>query len=324
LISMRIIFRADASPKIGSGHVMRTSVVAEEAILRGHECVFVGSIVDMDWVRERIEGLGFKQIMLPNIFAPHERPQDILFLDSYSIDVKSHLVNKKYWRAIVLISDVLTPPYSNTIKILPGLREQDLNKLNDRTLSGPKYLPIRRSIQKTKAYEFESSSLRVAIVGGGSDPYNFVQEIAQLIPTLNVNFRGIFFTNDQSIGLDTKIHEVVKIGANFDELVKNCDAAITTSSTVALEFIAREIPIAVACAVDNQEGYYRELAELDLAVPIGKRSKDGIWELKSDQIGKLLGSKDLRDDLRQRMRGLVDLKGASRIVNMMEELADKL
>jgi UDP-2,4-diacetamido-2,4,6-trideoxy-beta-L-altropyranose hydrolase len=324
LISMRIIFRADASPEIGSGHVMRTSVVAEEAILRGHECVFVGAIVNMDWVRERIEGLGFRQIILPNVFAPQEHSRDILFLDSYSIDVRNPLVDRRYWRAIVLISDVLTPPYSNTIEIQPGLREQDLNKLTDRIFGGPKYLPIRRSIQKTKAFEIESSPLRLAIVGGGSDPYNFVQKIAESILTINVDFRGIFFSNDQIVGLDTNLHKVVKMGPNFDELVKDCDAAITTSSTVALEFIAREIPIAVACAVDNQEGYYRELAEMDLAVPIGRRNKDGIWELKSGQIRELLESKSLRDDLRQRMHDLVDLKGASRIVDAMEEIGLKL
>jgi UDP-2,4-diacetamido-2,4,6-trideoxy-beta-L-altropyranose hydrolase len=321
---MRIIFRADASPDIGSGHVMRTSVVAEEAILRGHECVFVGAIVNMDWVRKRIEGLGFKQIISPRIFVPQEHSQDILFLDSYIIDVRNPLVDRKYWRAIILMADTLTPPYSNTIAIHPGLREDDLKKMTGRILGGPKYLPIRRTIQKAEAPKIEASPLRVAIVGGGSDPYNFVQEVARSVVALNVDFRGIFFSNDQIRGLDTKIHEVAEIGLNFDELVKDCDAAITTSSTVALEFIAREIPIAVACAVDNQEGYYRELVEMDLAVPLGIRSKDGIWELKNSQIGKFLGSKSLRDDLRQRMRGLVDMKGASRIVSTMEEIGVEL
>ena len=321
---MRIIFRADASPEIGSGHVMRTSVVAEEAILRGHECVFVGAIVNMDWVRERIESLGFKQIISPNVFVPQEHSQDILFLDSYTIDLRNPLVDRKYWRAIVLIADALTPPYSNTIAIHPGLREVDLKKLNGQILGGPNYLPIRSSIQKTEAPEIDSSPLRVAIVGGGSDPYNFVQKIAESILTLNVDFRGIFFSNNQIIGLDTKIHKVVKIGPHFDDLVKDCDAAITTSSTVALEFIAREIPIAVACAVDNQQDCYRELVELDLAVPIGIRGKDGIWELNSGQIEKFLESKSLRGDLRQRMHGLVDLKGASRIISRMEKIGVEL
>ena len=47
---MRFIFRADASRENGSGHVMRSSVLAEEAISRGYECIFIGEISDLDWV----------------------------------------------------------------------------------------------------------------------------------------------------------------------------------------------------------------------------------------------------------------------------------
>lgn len=55
---MRIIFRADASREIGSGHVMRSSVLAEEAVSRGFERIFIGSISGLDWVADRISTLG--------------------------------------------------------------------------------------------------------------------------------------------------------------------------------------------------------------------------------------------------------------------------
>jgi hypothetical protein len=63
LIPMRFVFRADASREIGSGHVMRSSVLAEEAISRGFECVFIGKISDLDWVAKRISTLGFTQVL---------------------------------------------------------------------------------------------------------------------------------------------------------------------------------------------------------------------------------------------------------------------
>ena len=59
---MRFVFRADASIEIGAGHVMRSSAIAEEAISQGIECVFVGSILDMDWLTDRIRGLGFFEV----------------------------------------------------------------------------------------------------------------------------------------------------------------------------------------------------------------------------------------------------------------------
>jgi len=52
LFPVRFIFRADASREIGSGHVMRSLALAEEAISRGFDCIFVGKISDLDWVSE--------------------------------------------------------------------------------------------------------------------------------------------------------------------------------------------------------------------------------------------------------------------------------
>ena len=89
---MRFVFRADASMSIGSGHVMRSSAIAEEAIARGIPSIFVGKISDLTWVSEQIRGLGFIQVLenssefIPDknrdilIFGSHEIPTDDVFV----------------------------------------------------------------------------------------------------------------------------------------------------------------------------------------------------------------------------------------------------
>jgi spore coat polysaccharide biosynthesis predicted glycosyltransferase SpsG len=59
---MTYVIRADASPTIGSGHVMRSSANAEELIARGEKVVFVGLISYLLWVTERKMDLGFIEI----------------------------------------------------------------------------------------------------------------------------------------------------------------------------------------------------------------------------------------------------------------------
>ena len=47
---MRYVLRADASQSMGSGHVMRSSAIAEELIARGEDVVFVGQISEIPWL----------------------------------------------------------------------------------------------------------------------------------------------------------------------------------------------------------------------------------------------------------------------------------
>ena len=61
---MRYVFWADASPLIGSGHVMRSSAIAEEMIRRGLEVVSIGAITGLPWVSNRIKNLGYSKVVL--------------------------------------------------------------------------------------------------------------------------------------------------------------------------------------------------------------------------------------------------------------------
>ena len=118
---MRYVLRADASQSIGSGHVMRSSAIAEELIARGENVVFVGQISDLPWVEERIASLGFTHIHNnPSGFISNLK-SDVLLLDSYEISVNDTFINPVNWLHIAAIVDELTPNYRCTLRIHPGL-----------------------------------------------------------------------------------------------------------------------------------------------------------------------------------------------------------
>ena len=87
-----------------------------------------------------------------------------------------------------------------------------------------------------------------------------------------------------------------------------------------MEFIARGLCVGVACAVDNQEQYYDSLGQLGVAAQIGLRNLDNLWELNVEIISSLVSSSALRENLVAKAKGLIDFKGASRIVDAIINL----
>ena len=315
---MRFVFRADASMSIGSGHVMRSSAIAEEAIARGIPSFFVGKISDLTWVSERIRGLGFIQVLENSSeFIPDES-EDILIIDSYEIPTDDVFVQLRNWSKVVCIFDELTPDYSCDLRIHPGLTKAWLDPFSGRTLSGAKFVPLRKSIKNSSVHNPEGT-LEVLVVGGGSDAYGFVPAVVNVLTELTQDFHATIFTNLFS-GMDLdKRFSVFEVGLNLDLIANTVDLVFTTASTTSLEFLARGSAVAIGCAVDNQELYYKELSDGNYASPIGKFSKDS-WVLDKELIEGLIDSETLRTNLKANSVNLIDLNGAKRIVDEILKL----
>lgn len=314
---MRIIFRADASREIGSGHVMRSSVLAEEAIYRGFECIFVGRVSDLDWVSERIANLGFSQVISDEYSFQANRGSDVLVLDSYSIPVSSLFIAKENWRLVLSICDAMTPKYESDIELHPGLTVLDSNHGAPITLSGPDHVLIRSSIKKPIKQVARREVSKVLILGGGSDPFGFVQAISHVLSSMNMNLQVHVFTNDL-IPEDSKVKFVKHpIGLNLDFIAGDVDVVFTTASTSSLEFIAREIPTGVACSVENQEDYYNQLGKLGYASQIGFRNTSGKWIFNVGTIREMLKSKEKQHLLKKATNSLIDLRGAVRVMDKL-------
>ena len=321
---MRFIFRADASREIGSGHVMRSSVLAEEAISRGFECIFIGKISGLDWVAERINTLGFTQVLSDESSFVAQPATDILILDSYSIPVSNPFIAKINWKFVMGICDQISPKYMVDIELRPGFEKAKKGGTKPELLCGPKYILIRQGILKSKEIKNGSWRTRVLVAGGGSDPFGFVPAIAEVINSLHLKLEVHLFTNEE---ISTEISSgfiIHPLGGELDIIAAEMDAVLTTASTSSLEFIAREIPTGVACLIDNQEDYYEQLGRLGYATQIGIRTYAGAWEINVEAIRDLLSNQEKRDALKKSVKGLIDLKGASRVIDILVDYkADK-
>ena len=312
---MRIILRADASSSIGTGHVMRSLAILEEFKARKLELVFIGKIEEANWLTTKIRDFGFSEILESENEFGSKIKSDILILDSYTIPVDNPFVTNNDWKKIIVLCDEQTPSYQADLYIHPGLEVNWFKSPNRRILYGPNYIPLRKVISKNKK---SNPALKIVIVGGGTDPANFVESVAALLSRSSAEFDAACFTpNEPTVRLDARFTRL-SIGADLDFYANNADLAFTTASTTGLEFIAREIACGVACAVDNQKQYYRVLVDNGVAYPIGT-IEGSTWKLDEPAIIKLLESPELRKGLTDRCKNFIDLNGATRIVDEILE-----
>jgi len=310
---MRIVFRADASLATGSGHVMRSSAIAEEVIARGIPAIFVGKISDLPWVKNRISNLGFHAVIEDSDLFVSNPSTDILILDSYEIPLGTNFIQPDNWRAVVNIFDELTPLFKSRLRIHPGLTKLWPVSMETKTLSGPEYIPLRKSIKKSE-FRIENDCPKIIVVGGGSDINGFVSAVSKSLFRCKEIFQAsIFASEDLNFALDERF-SVVPIGDTLDEFASRSDLVFTTASTTSLEFIARGCAVAVGCAVDNQSLYYKELNRGGFAAPIGE-FLNSTWSLDEVMIRNLVNSDLLRARLRNTSTGLIDMRGATRIVD---------
>jgi spore coat polysaccharide biosynthesis predicted glycosyltransferase SpsG len=316
---MRYVLRSDASLEQGSGHVLRSLAIFEELKSRGHEIVFVGRITNLSWVDEKIRQAGFKNVFEEENDFLHNSLNDVLVLDSYEIDTNSPFVDKLKWHRVVTIVDDFTPAYSSDLMVRPSILAVTDNVTGSKVLSGLKYFPLRNDIRKTNADSDASSLFRVIVVGGGTDFKNFASTVSQVLKKSSFEMSVTFVTKNVEIsGLDDRFR-VIPPGLEVEKFISNANLAFTTASTSAIEFIAREIPIGIACAVPNQEDYFQVLPNLGLAVQIGRFKQDD-WDLDEDAILDLLENHSRHSVMREQMKGMFDLNSTSRIVDEILKL----
>jgi spore coat polysaccharide biosynthesis predicted glycosyltransferase SpsG len=318
---MRYVLRADASRSMGAGHVMRSSAIAEELIARGKDVIFVGQITDLPWVEERIACLGFSKIYIKSMEFHSNPESDVLILDSYTIQTSESFIDQKNWRHIVAIVDEITPEYNCTIRIHPGLDKNWTGSSETPILAGPKYIPIRASLSRNSLIRNEGNKTpKIAVVAGGSDPYELVNEVARVLTKTTTHFEAYLFsgTDNHSI-IDPRFH-YIQIGQKLDDLTKGIDLVLTTASTSSLEFLARGICVGLVCAIDNQQQYYDSLGSLGVAAQLGFRTSRNNWALDEQLINSLIKSSELRANLMTKAAGLIDFNGASRIVDVITSL----
>lgn len=313
---MRLVFRADSSKEIGVGHVMRICAIAEKAISRGIDCVFVGDLGGILWVEDYVTSLGFVEVLKKDQSGCSPSTEDILILDSYTISPTEKFLAKSAWRRVVNIFDEVTPKYDANVNIHPGMGFPGIEHIEGSVYSGPEYISFRQSIKKSDAISPRVN--RVLVFAGGTDPHNLALEIAQYLATISSFSEAIFVCNQESQikNLDSRF-STVPFGVDLDKLVEMSDLVITSASTASFEVAVRGIPVGVIAVADNQHAYYAKVMKSGFAAALGVRTEDGLWKINQDAIFELFDIPSARRLLRENSLAIFDLEGSGRVLDLI-------
>ena len=319
---MRYVVRCDANPKIGAGHVMRTSVIAEELIDLGLQVEFVGQIEDLPWLSKRISELGFSAIYNDENEILGETIHDVLILDSYEIPISNPFIASNRWKRVISISDSMSPDYECDLVVHQSFSKPKTLRPNQKMVFGTDYLLIRKSLHIfAKERKFISSSApMISIVGGGADLNNFTQTITNILQKSNILFHAKVFTKNLiKKELDNRF-EYLPIGQDLDTSFTDCELAITSASTTAIEFIACGIPTAIATLINNQDENYLNLAQLGIAFPVGGTNDQNQLTINEEKLLEITSSVNLRKQLHTACSNKISFGGAKKIVEKIQSL----
>lgn len=311
--NIRFVFRADASTQIGTGHTQRSLGLIQELIGLGYKVIFVGDTSEISWITNMFRSLGFSNIFSNECDFTSNPKADVLILDSYTIPTNSDFINKSNWLLVVVIHDLLTPQYDAHLVIHPGVSENIVLKKGLKLLSGPKFVLLRKSIKPLPVVS-TFSHLVVTVVGGGVDKLGFSREMSKLLKHIQGEFKANFFTADTAnIEKDLRF-QAFEFGSELDEIGNESNLVFCTSSSTALEFIARGCAVGIVCAYSNQEQYYKVLPKLGVAEAVGEY-KYNRWILDSKIIQNLILSKSLRSQLAKKSVDFIDFEGTKRVID---------
>lgn len=299
---MRVLFRADSSSTIGTGHIMRDLVLAKE--FKDSEIFFASKelqgninhkITDAGYKLETLKSDDIEELdgLIKNLHV------DFLVIDHYGIDADYEKKLKSLIPALkIMVLDDTYEKHCCDILLNHNIYadEKKYKKLVPKTCElrcGEKYTLIRDEFIKERKKKTSANvdfTKTVFISMGGADTQNLTPKILKVLQKFQ-NIKAIVVTTEANKNLpelkkQIKNKKWVNLHVNTNrvaKLVRKSDFAIITPSVSANELYFMQKPFLAIQTAQNQEEMYRFLKKNGYCV-----MKNFSAKKIEDEIAKLL------------------------------------
>lgn len=275
----KIYFRADASSTIGYGHFIRTLALAD-MLKDDFDCTFFTchptpyQISELEKVCPHVVLQEEKHFCE---FLSHLKGDEIAVLDNYFFDTDYQRAIKQKGCRLVCIDDMHDKYYVADVVINHGVSGKELFSAESYTqlCLGYEWALLRQSfLQPSQRIRSNTKIENVLVCFGGSDSHNLTERFVFFLQKVPAVKQVIAVVGDkhQNKKLDvcSKVTYLRNLAAaEMSDIFSRADIAFLSASTVCLEALSRQLPIAAGYYVDNQKGMYSEYVSRNLIYPLG-------------------------------------------------------
>lgn len=329
-----LTIRADCSPSIGTGHVMRMIALGQAWQEIGGKVQFVGHSSALD---DRLRDEGFSTIALsPSLTRKEELAtltsvtalKDWIAIDGYHFDVTYQTAVRKAGRQTIVLDDIMNRDSYNCDVLL----NQNLDALtypyvinSEATpLLGPRYTLLRKEFRDalSNLKPIQSTAHNILVTLGGADPTGATSRIIDAIKEIksdNLHLKIVVgATNLKRAEVEQKArqlqckYDLLPSVKNMAQLMTWADLAISAAGSTCWELCFLGVPFIAIQTAMNQQGVITELTRRGVA-----HNLDTTGPLRdiAAQINEVISNRTLRQTMQEKGQNIVDGNGAMRVAS---------
>jgi len=329
-----LTLRADSSPTMGTGHVMRMIALGQAWQDRGGRVRFIGSVGALE---DRIRAEGF-DLIAPN--APHPAPDDLalvsaqmrkgdwLAIDGYHFDsaYQQALIGAGF-RTLVMDDICDRPPYFATALLNQNhgadAYQYEINA-DAALLLGTRFTLLRREFRTTGPVKSPApqKARNILVTLGGADPGNLTSTALAAIASLGDDSLRVKTVagaanphleqlRGETAGLPFPA-ELLSDVRDMPGLMAWADLAVTAAGATCWELCRMGVPMLALQTADNQESVCAGLNRIGAAICLDtNRALENI----ATRLTMLMNAQDKRQAMAEAGMSAIDGRGALRVAD---------
>ncbi|UCH71943.1 MAG: UDP-2,4-diacetamido-2,4,6-trideoxy-beta-L-altropyranose hydrolase [Thermoplasmatales archaeon] len=339
-IKNNIVFRVDASEDIGIGHLMRCLALSEELLKRNYTCYFLSNIQN-EYLLEKLKDFNVSYIKIKSNDTENDDITELLdftmsnncdwvITDHYGIS-NSYLKKLKEKKLNILsMDDNAQIKYPSDVVLNQNSYAERMHFSSEpytKYLLGSKYVLLQDRILRREEKKERKAVNKILITLGGTSFNDLILKILtslQKIVKEDIEIFVILGPFNQSFDIIKKFTEKTDINVklfdspkNMTDIYLDTDIAISAGGTSCYELAYFGIPNAVITVAENQINIAKDLSKRNVSLYSGDIEYFKEEKFIQD-INKLLERPELRNEMSNNGRRLIDGKGKMRIVDFME------
>lgn len=283
-------FRADASVDIGYGHFIRTLALAN-MLKEVFDCTFF-TVSPTPYQKEEMDNVCRYIVLQEKTHFGHFlsllQGDEVVVLDNYFFTTDYQRRIKAKGCYLVCIDDMHDRHYVADVVINHGITNRRLFSVESYTqlCLGYNWALLRLPfLQPFRLQQMNTYTETVVVCFGGSDKNNLTERFVSLLQKESRIKRIIAIVGDShqfdvSV-IQPKVTYLRNLSAaEMSDIFRQSTVAFLSTSTVCLEALSQQLPVAAGYYIDNQKEVYTEYVDNNLIYPLGNLLKLDIDNLE--------------------------------------------